>query len=131
MRYLLLIILALAGAPVSGAAQSAAPALEAPIREAGVTLTLSAYLLPSPGGRLMLPLPLLERLADEAALLAVDTAPVEGRVVVQVRFGFPDMDSFQRWYADERTTRLLADVRDTTMRGSFETMLSFRRPPSP
>lgn len=127
MRYVLLIILALAGMPVTGAAQHAAPALPAPIRESGVTLTLSAYLLPSPAGQLMLPLPLLERLGDEAALLAVDTAPVEGRVVVQVRFGFPDMDSFQRWYTDGRTTQLLRDVRDTTMRGSFETMLTFRR----
>jgi hypothetical protein len=74
----------------------------------------------------MVPLPLLQRLAAENALLAVDTAPVEGRVVVQVRFGFPDVAAFQRWYADERTTRLLDEVRAITMGGSFETFVSYR-----
>lgn len=131
MRKLLLIILTLTAWPALGAAQHAAPILDAPIRESGVTLTLSAYLLNSPAGQLMLPLPLLERLEHEAALLAIDTAPVEGRVVVQVRFGFADMAAFQRWYADERITQLLADVRATTMTGSFETMLTFRRPAGP
>lgn len=128
MRYVLPIVLVLTGLPIAGMAQHAAPTLPAPIRVSGVTLTIGAYLENSPaGGRLMLPLSLLERLAADTALLAVDTAPVEGRVVVQVRFGFADMASFQRWYTDERTTRLLRDVRATTMQGSTEIMITFRR----
>lgn len=131
MRSLLLIVLALAGMPVAGAAQHAAPPLDAPIRESGVTLTVSAYLRPSPTGQLMLPLALLDRLAEEATLLAIDSAPVQGQVVVQVRFGFPDMPSFRRWYTEERNGRLLEDIRATTMGGSFETTVTFRRPPAP
>lgn len=130
MRIVLsLLILALTGGlPSAGLAQHAAPSLPAPIRESGVTLTIGAYLESSPaGGRLMLPLPLLDRLAADTALLAVDTAPVDGRVVVQVRFGFSDMASFQHWYTDERTTRLLRDVRAATMQNSTEIMISFRR----
>ena len=122
----LLIALVLAAVPAGAAAQHAAPRLEAPARASGVTLTVAAYLLPSASGQLMLPLPLLQRLAAENALLAVDTAPVKGRLVVQVRFGFPDVAEFQRWYADERTVRLLDEVKAVTMRGSFETFVSYR-----
>lgn len=123
----LLIVLVLAAVPDGGAAaQHAAPRLEAPVRASGVTLTLAAYLLPSASGELMVPLALLERLAAEDGLLAVDTRPVEGRVVVQVRFGFPDVAAFQRWYADERTGRLLDQVRAITPRGSLETLVSYR-----
>jgi hypothetical protein len=122
----LLIVLALAAVPAAGAAQHAPPGLAAPVREPGVTLTLAAYLVPSASGQLAVPLPLLERLAAEDALLALDTAPAEGRVVVQVRFGFPDMAAFQRWYTDERTVRLLRDVRSVVIGGSLETFISYR-----
>lgn len=122
----LLMAVVLAAVPGGAAAQHAAPRLEAPARASGVTLTVAAYLLPSASGELMMPPALLERLAAEDALLAVDTEPVGGRVVVQVRFGFPDVAAFRRWYADERTARLLNEVRATTLRGSFETFVSYR-----
>ncbi|HYW12967.1 MAG TPA: hypothetical protein VE871_13495 [Longimicrobium sp.] len=89
-------------------------------------MTLSGYLLPSPSGTLAFPLPLLERLAEGGAPLSVDTAPAAGRVVVQVRFGFSDVAEFQRWYRDERTVRLLAEVKGVTIGGTFETYLSYR-----
>lgn len=123
----ILFILALCLTPTVGAAQHAAPEIPAPRRETGVTLTLSGYLLPSPSGALAFPLPLLERLAEGGALLSVDTAPAAGRVVVQVRFGFSDMAGFQRWYRDERTARLLAEVKGVTISGTFETYVSYRR----
>lgn len=74
----LLIVLSLSAVPAAGAAQQAPPGLPAPVRETGVTLTVAGYLLPSTSGRLAVPLPLLEQLAGENALLAVDTAPVGG-----------------------------------------------------
>lgn len=126
MRKLLLIVLALACHPAAAAAQQTAPQLEAPVRSRGVTLTLGAFLRPSAAGEMMLPPPLLQRLADEDALLAVDTAPVNGHAVVQIRFGFPDMASFQRWYADERTVQLIRDIRARTMSNSFETYVVYR-----
>lgn len=122
----LLVVLALAGAPAAGAAQHAAPLIPGPVVAANVTLTATAYLNPSAGGRMVVPVPLLERLAAEPALLTIDTAPVDGRVVVQVRFGFPDVAAFGRWYTDERTVRLLQDLRRVTMGESFETYLSYR-----
>jgi hypothetical protein len=88
-RTLLALVLTLL--PVPAAAQHAPPQLPAPHREQGVTVTIAGHLLPSPSGALAVPLPLLERLAEEGALLAVDTAPVEGRIVVQARFGFADV----------------------------------------
>lgn len=121
-----LLVLALAAMPVTAAAQNAPPELEAPRRETGVTLTTVGYLLPSASGTLAFPASLLERLAAEGVLLSIDTAPVNGRIVVQVRFGFADAAEFRQWYADPRTLRLLADVKAATMGGSFETYLSFR-----
>ncbi len=123
----ILAILALCVFPAVGEAQHAAPEIPAPRRDTGVTLTLSGYLIPSPGGTLAFPLPLLERLAETGALLSVDTAPSAGRVVVQVRFGFADMAEFQRWYKDERTARLLGEVKGVTIGGTFETYVSYRR----
>lgn len=120
------VILALCSVPTLGAAQHAAPEIPAPRRETGVPVTVSGYLLPSPSGRIAFPPSLLERLAEGGALLAVDTAPSAGRVVVQVRFGFADIASFQRWYTDERTVRLLAEVKGVTISGKYETYLSYR-----
>lgn len=121
-----LLALTLLALPTAGAAQHAAPELPAPIRQSGVTVTLSGYLAPSTGGVLAVPPALLQRLVAEGELLALDTAPRDGRVVVQVRLGFADMDAFQRWYADQRTVQLLRDLRAATMGGSFETYLSYR-----
>jgi hypothetical protein len=122
----LLIILALAALPAAAEAQHAVTEIEAPRRVPGVTLTLTGHLLPSSGGALELPLSLLDRLADESALLSVDTAPAAGRVVVQVRFGFAGVAEFRRWYADERTVQLLREVRAATFGDSFETFVSYR-----
>jgi hypothetical protein len=122
----LLMVLVLTGMPVAAAAQHAAPALNAPVRSRGVTLTVAGYLRPSPAGQLMMPLPLLQQVAGDDALLALDTAPADGRVVVQVRFGFPDLAAFQRWYTDERTVQLLRDIRAQTMGNSFETYVTYR-----
>lgn len=120
------LVVAMCAAAPALSAQHAAPELEAPVRSRGVTLTLGGYLEPSPAGQLMLPLPLLERLGSEASLLSVDTAPMEGRVVVQVRFGFPDLATFLRWYADERTVHLIRDIRARVVGPSFETYLMYR-----
>lgn len=130
-RTLLVLALALTLLPVSVTAQHAPPELAAPRREQGVTVTLAGHLLPSPSGALAVPLPLLERLARERALLAVDTAPVEGRIVVQARFGFADVTAFQRWYTDPATVQLLASFRAITTGGSFETFVSYRPRPEP
>lgn len=130
LRTIALLVALCAAAPAL-AAQHAAPELDAPVRSRGVTLTLGGYLQPSPAGQLMLPLPLLDRLAGEEALLSVDTAPAEGQVVVQVRFGFADMDSFQRWYADERTVHLIRDLRSRVVGPSFETYIMYRPNDSP
>lgn len=126
-----LLILALAALPTTAVAQHAPPELEAPRRTTGVTVTVVGYLIPSASGALTLPAPLLQRLAGEGTLIAIDTAPVEGRIVVQVRFGFTDVAAFQRWYTDERTVRLLAEIKGATMGGSFETYLSVRPGPMP
>lgn len=117
---------ALCAAAPAASAQHAAPELDAPVRSRGVTLTLGGYLEPSPTGQLMLPLPLLERLGSEAALLSLDTAPMDGRVVVQVRFGFPDLATFLRWYADQRTVQLIRDVRARAVGPTFETYIMYR-----
>jgi hypothetical protein len=127
----LLLVLALACLPVTGAAQHAAPELEASRRAPGVTLTLTGFVAPNTGGALTLPLPLLERLAADGALLSVDTAPASGRVVVQVRFGFATVSEFRQWYTDERTTSLLAQVQAVTLGGSFETFVSYRPATAP
>lgn len=121
-----LLALALAALPAAAAAQHAVAEIEAPRRVPGVTLTLTGHLLPSSGGALALPLSLLDRLAAESALLSVDTAPAEGRVVVQVRFGFAGVAEFRRWYADERTVQLLRQIRAATFSDSFETFVSYR-----
>src|SRR5687767_11766894 len=90
----LLLVLALAGAPAVLAAQNAAPELEAPSQVPGVTLTVSGYLLPDSAGPLAYPKiwdaawQAAGSLPYGAVLLSVDTAPVSGRVVAQVRFGF-------------------------------------------
>lgn len=120
------LLVALCAAAPAVSAQHAAPELDAPVRSRGVTLTLGGYLQPSPAGQLMLPLPLLERLAGEAALLSIDTAPADGQVVMQVRFGFPDMASFQRWYAEEPTVHLIRDIRARVVGPSFETYIMYR-----
>lgn len=121
-----LLILALAAVPATAAAQNAPPELDAPRRATGVTLTTVGYLLPSASGALAFPAPLLERIAAEGALLSIDTAPVDGRIVVQVRFGFADVAAFRQWYTHERTVRLFAEIKAATTGGSFETYLSFR-----
>lgn len=123
---LLLLIFALATLPATATGQNAPPELDRPRRETGVTLTTVGFLLPSASGALALPAPLLERLATEGALLSVDTAPVDGRIVVQVRFGFADVAGFRQWYADGRTVQLLAELKAATMGGSFETYVSYR-----
>lgn len=125
-----LLVLALSLLPMHVAAQHAPPEISAPRREAGVTVTLAGHLLPSPTGSLAVPLPLLERLAHDHTLLALDTAPVDGRIVVQARFGFPDVAAFHRWYADEATTQLLASLRAITIGRSFETFVSYRPGPN-
>lgn len=126
----LLLALVLAAHPAATAAQHA-PAEVTPVRrDPGVTLTMAGHLLASPRGALMFPAPLLERLSADAALLSVDTAPVDGRIVVQVRFYFAELKEFQRWYADERTVRLMEELRGITMGGSFETFISYRRAPA-
>ncbi len=117
--------------PAVASAQHAAPEIAAPRADAGVTLTVGSHLAPSARGELGIPLPLLERLAAEAALLSVDTAPVGGRVVMQVRFTFPDIAALQRWYSDERSARMIADLRAISIWGSFETYVSYRRAAHP
>lgn len=112
--------------PVSLPAQHTPPELGAPRLEPGVTVTVTGYLVPSPTGALAVPLPLLERLATERALLALDTAPVDGRIVVQARFGFPDVAAFQRWYTDPATVQLMSSFRAITAGNSFETFVSYR-----
>jgi hypothetical protein len=126
----LLLTLALAAYPAATAAQHA-PADITPVRrDPGVTVTVAGHLLASPRGVLMFPVPLLERLSADGALLSVDTAPVDGRIVVQVRFEFAELEEFRRWYADERTVRLMEELRAITMGGSFETFISYRRAPA-
>jgi hypothetical protein len=131
VRNLLLILLALAAQPAVCAAQQAAPEIPAPIRQSGVTVTFSGYLVPSARGELTFPLPLLERVSADGALLSLDTTPVEGRVVLAVRFGFDSVAEFQRWYADARTVALIRDIRAATLPISFETLLSYRPAPRP
>lgn len=126
VRSLLLLLLVLAARPAVCAAQEAAPEIPAPARAPGVTVTLSGYLVPSARGELMFPLPLLDRVSADAALLSIDTAPVEGRVVLAVRFGFASVAEFQRWYTDPRTVQLIRDIRAVTLPISFETLLSYR-----
>jgi hypothetical protein len=125
-----LLALALSLLPVSLAAQHAPPELAAPRREQGVTVTLAGHLLPSSSGALAVPFPLMERLGQERALLALDTAPADGRIVVQARFGFADVATFQRWYTDPVTVQLLASFRAITIGGSFETFVSYRPRPA-
>jgi hypothetical protein len=91
---------------------------------------VAGHLLASPRGVLMFPDPLLERLSADDALLSVDTAPVDGRIIVQVRFNFAELEEFRRWYAEERTIRLMDELRAVTMGGSFETYISYRRAPA-
>lgn len=126
---LLLLAAAVIAPPL--AAQNAAPELTAPRAETGVTFTAAGYALPSVQGGNGIPAALLERLASEPALFALDTAPVNGRVILQVRFAFPDIAAFQRWQADPRVATLLADLRGIMMGGSYETFLSYRSPKSP
>jgi hypothetical protein len=125
------LVVAICAAAPAVSAQQAAPELDAPVRSPGVTLTLGGYLTPSPAGQMMLPPSLLERIAGEDALLSVDTAPVDARVVVQVRFGFPDMASFLRWYADERTVQLIRDIRARVVGPTFETYIMYRPTSNP
>jgi hypothetical protein len=122
----ILILISLCAFPSMAAGQHAAPLLDPPAAEDGVTLTVNAYLLPSTGGQLMVPMALLERLSADDALLGLDTAPVDGRVVVSVRFGFPNVAQLHDWYARQETVRLLQDLRSATMSGSFETFISYR-----
>lgn len=119
-----LLVLVLSLLPLSAAAQHAPPELPAPHQ--GVTVTLAGHLTPSSGGNPALPLPLLERLAEERSLVALDTAPADGRIVVQARFGFADVAAFRRWYTDQATVQLLASFRAITVGGSFETFISYR-----
>lgn len=126
MRTLILIILALAAQPAMGAAQQAAPEIPALPRDPGVTVTLSGYLNTSARGELMFPPALLERVSTDAALRSIDTTPVEGRIVLAVRFAFASVAEFQRWYADPRTVQLINDIRAVTNRASFETLISYR-----
>lgn len=126
----LLLLAAAVMAPPLGA-QGAAPELTAPLAETGVTFTAAGYAQPSIQGGAGIPAALLERLASEPALFALDTAPVDGRVVLQVRFAFPDLAAFQRWRADPRASRLMADLREIMLGGSYETFISYRSPPRP
>lgn len=126
MRILFLILLVLAARPTLGVAQQAAPEIPALPRDPGVTVTLSGYLNTSARGELMFPPALLERVSGEPALRAVDTSPVEGRIVLAVRFAFASVGEFQRWYANPRTVQLIDDIRAVTVRVSFETLISYR-----
>lgn len=91
-----------------------------------MTLTLSGYLRPSAAGELVVPMPLLERFAAEPALIALDTAPVEGRVVIQVRFAFAGLSEFRRWSEEGSGAELLRALRAVTIGGSLESHLAMR-----
>lgn len=100
----------------------------------GVTFTVTGYVAPGATGELPLPMELLERLSAQPSLAKLETGPTPaGRAMLQIRFVFPDLDAFRRWYTDERTATLLRDIRARTAGGSFESYVSYhpRNPPRP
>jgi hypothetical protein len=69
---------------------------------------------------------LLERIAREPSLAALETVPAAGgRTSIQIRFRFSDVAEFNRWFPDEQTTVLLRDVRGRTAGGSYESYVSY------
>lgn len=127
-RNALLVVSLLVAAPAISAQHSVVltRAQGPPPTDPGVTLTVTGLIAPGAPGTLPLPAELMERISREEHLTALETLPSpEGRTVIQIRFRFPDIAAFNRWYGEERTVVLLRNVRERTSGGSYESYVSY------
>jgi hypothetical protein len=126
-RNALLFVAFLVAAPAISAQHSVpAPLLGRPPSDPGLTLSVTGFVAPGAPGALPLPTELMERISRETHLTALETVPsAGGRTAIQMRFRFPDVAAFNRWYRDERTVALLRDVRERTAGGSYDAYVSY------